>query len=94
MTHFLSRNPSKVLDNVDYVAIVFNDRRRDSLPGATLRGQIELTKVPQLLVDLSTSIVDLGKVGSDSGEVTPTTTYNLPSSSDVITTLNAEVVLL
>ena len=42
------------------------------------------------MVDLSTSSVDLGEVGSDNEEVTPTTTDNLPSSGDV----NAKVVLL
>ena len=46
------------------------------------------------MVNLSTSFVDLGKVGSDNEEVTPKTTDNLPSISDVITTLNVEVVLL
>ena len=38
----------------------------------------------------SMSSVDLGEVGSDNEEVTPTTTDNLPSSGDV----NAKVVLL
>ncbi len=46
------------------------------------------------MVALSTSSVDLGEVDSDNEEVTPPTTGNLPSSSDVITTLNADVVLL
>ena len=54
----------------------------------------EVNEVASILVDLSTSSVDLGEVGSDNEEVTPTTTGNLPSSDDVITTLNAEVVLL
>ena len=41
------------------------------------------------MVDLSISSVDLGEVGSDNEEVTPTTD-NLPSSGDV----NVKVVLL
>ena len=54
----------------------------------------EVNKVASILVDLSTSSIDLGEVGSDNKEVPPTTTGNLPSSGDVITTFNAEVVLL
>ena len=53
-----------------------------------------VNEVASILVDLSISSVDLGEVVSDNEEVTLTTTENLPSSGDVITTLNAEVVLL
>ena len=42
------------------------------------------------MVDLSTSSVDLGEVGSDNEEVPPTTTDNLPSNGDV----KVKVVLL
>ena len=74
-------------------------KRRDSLPGAILREQIELQKKKVCRCSKRSCLyfgrfINLfrrsGEVGSDNEEVTPTTTDNLPSSGDV----NAKVVLL
>ena len=95
--------PSKDRDDVDYVPTVLKDGKKRLVArsiferadrAAKRKRYVDAVNVASILVDLSTSSIDLGEVGSDNEEVTPTTTEDLPSSGDVITTLNAEVVLL
>ena len=102
--HFVSEKPSKDRDNGDYMPTVFNDRQKrlvarsnpERADRATKRRKHidEVNEVASILVDISTSSVDVGKVRSDNEEVIPMTTDNLPSSGDDITRLNMEVVLL
>ena len=97
--HFVSGKPSKDCDNVDCVLTVFNDGENRLVargnPERTDRAVKwrkhvdEVNEVSFILVDFSSSSIDLGEVRSDNEEVTPITTDNLPSSGDVVTTLNA-----
>ena len=91
--HFVSGKPSKDRDDVDYVPTVLKDGKKRLVARSNLEREdraakrkryVDAVNVASILVDLSTSSVDLGEVGSDNEEVTPTTTDNLPSS--VITT--------
>ena len=53
----------------------------------------DVSEVASILVDLSTSSVEMGEVGTDHQD-TATTTACVASSTDAIATLNAEVILL
>ena len=101
--HFVSGKPSKDRDNVDYVPTVFNDGKKRIVArsnperadrAAKRRKHVdEVSEVASILVDLSTSSVEMGEVGTDHQD-TVTTTACVASSTDAIATLNAEVILL
>ena len=81
--HFVSGKPSKDRNNVDYVPTVFNDGKKRIVArsnperadrAAKRRKHVdEVSEVASILVDLSTSSVETGEVGTDHQDTVTTT---------------------